>query len=142
MRYSALHPRCGTAFLLVVIVVKIILGCFFGWPVLWLRMLIRLALLPVVAGLAYEVIRWAGRHRESLLSRILAAPGMLMQVLTTRRPDEQQVEVAIHALAAVAPEVSLPDDVAPARRLPIPLQAKPAAVDGDTPLPDGPTQGL
>ncbi len=137
LRYSALHPRCGTAFLLVVIVVKIILGCFFGWPVLWLRMLIRLALLPIVAGIAYEIIRWAGRHRDSAFSRFLAAPGMLMQLLTTRRPDAQQIEVAIQALSAVAPEVSLPDGITPARKLPLPLQAQPAeqppvAPDGQT----------
>ncbi len=122
MRYSALHPRCGTAFLLVVIVVKIILGCFFGWPTPLLRSLIRLALLPVVAALAYEVIRWAGRHRASLLSKVLAGPGLLMQVLTTRRPSEDQVEVAIHALSAVASEVPLPAGWPVARRVPMTMK--------------------
>lgn len=121
VRCSPLHPRCGTSFLLVVIVVKIILGCFFGWPAPWLRSVIRLALLPIVAGIAYEVIRWAGRHRDSLFSKILAAPGMLMQILTTRKPTEDQVQVAIYALAAVADEVNLPDGWPEARRLPIPL---------------------
>ncbi len=106
---SPLHPRCGTAFLLVVILVKMVLGIFLGWPVWWLRGLLRLALLPPVAGIAYEVIRWAGRHRSSALSTILAAPGLLMQKLTTRMPDADQVEVAIYALAAVAPEVDLPE---------------------------------
>lgn len=123
MKFATLHPRCGTAFLLVVVVVKIILGSFFGWPVLWLRMLIRLALLPIVAGIAYEVIRWAGRRRDSLLARALAWPGMLMQMLTTRRPDESQVQVAMYALGAVAVEFNVPADWPSARRVPLPLHA-------------------
>ncbi len=110
LKYATLHPRCGTAFLLVVILVKIVLGWFFGWPSVGMRILIRLALLPPVAGIAYEIIRWAGRHRHSLLANILAWPGMMMQLLTTRRPDEGQAETAIYALAAVAPEVGYPAD--------------------------------
>jgi uncharacterized protein YqhQ len=124
LRHSPLHPRCGTAFLLVVILVKIVVGCFFGWPPPLVRSFIRIALLPLVAGIAYEVVRWAGRHRNSLFSRVLAAPGMLMQVLTTRKPDESQVQVAMYALAAVAPEVQLPEDWPMARRLPIPLSGQ------------------
>lgn len=124
IRYSTLHPRCGTAFLFVVIIVKIILGWFFGWPELGLRLVVRFGLLPVVAGIGYEVIRWAGRHRDSALSRVLAAPGMLMQRITTKQPDDEQARVAIYALAAVAPEVDLPADLCEARRLPIPLNAK------------------
>jgi len=108
---SALHPRCGTAFLLVVILVKMVLGIFLGWPVWWLRGLLRLALLPPVAGIAYEVIRYAGRHRGSWLEKILAGPGLVMQKLTTRRPDEEQVQIAIYALASVAPQVDLPGDL-------------------------------
>lgn len=107
--HSPLHPRCGTAFLLVVIVVKILANCFLGWPVLWLRLLLRLATLPPIAGIAYEVIRYAGRHRDSVLARVLAAPGLLMQKLTTRRPAPDQVEIAIYALAEVAPDVPLPE---------------------------------
>ena len=130
LRHGPLHPRCGTAFLLVVIVVKIIVGCFFGWPAPWLRMILRLALLPVVAGLSYEILRWAGRHRDSRLARILAGPGLLLQLLTTRRPDRDQVATAIYALAAVAPEVSLPADFAPPRRVDLRLHlvATPAPV--------------
>ena len=107
--HSPLHPRCGTAFILVVILMKIIVGCFLGWPVLWLRLLLRLALLIPVAGIAYEVIRFSGKHRGSWLEKILAGPGLLMQKLTTRHPDEDQVEIAVYALAAVAPEVDLPE---------------------------------
>ena len=109
LAHSPLHPRCGTAFLLVVIVVKMLLNCFLGWPVLWLRLLLRIAVLPPIAGIAYEVIYYAGRHRNSLLARALAAPGLLMQKLTTRPPAPDQVEVAIYALAEVAPDVSLPE---------------------------------
>ncbi len=124
LKFSPLHPRCGTAFLFVVIIVKIILGWFFGWPELVPRMLIRFGLIPFVAAVGYEVIRWAGRHRGSVLSSILAAPGMWMQLLTTSRPDEDQAKVAIYSLAAVAPEVDLPDGWPEARRVPIPLNAQ------------------
>ncbi len=117
--HSPLHPRCGTAFLLVVIVVKILANCFLGWPTLWLRLLLRLAVLPPIAGIAYEVIRYAGRHRGSVLSRVLAAPGLVMQKLTTRRPARDQVEVAIYALATVAPEVDLPADLPEPERVDI-----------------------
>jgi uncharacterized protein YqhQ len=116
-RYSPLHPRCGTAFLLVVIVVKIIINCFLPWyPEVWLRSIVRLGTLIPVAGLAYEIIRWSGRHRHSLLSRLLAGPGLLLQLLTTRKADEKQLETALYALAAVADEVSLPADFAPPMR--------------------------
>lgn len=111
---SPLHPRCGTAFILVVIVLKIFVNCFLGWPSLWLRMALRLAILPMVAGLGYEVIYYAGRHREGLLSRAMAWPGLMLQRLTTRKPEPDQVEVAIYALAAVAPEVDLPEGLTPA----------------------------
>jgi len=111
---SPLHPRCGTAFILVVIVLKIFVNCFLGWPTLWLRLALRLAVLPLIAGLGYEVIYYAGRHRDGLLSRTLAWPGLMLQRLTTRKPDQDQVEVAIYALAAVAPEVDLPEGLTPA----------------------------
>jgi len=111
---SPLHPRCGTAFILVVIVLKIFLNCFLGWPSLWLRLALRLAILPPIAGLGYEVIYYAGRHRDGLLARTLAWPGLLLQRLTTRKPDPDQIEVGIYALAAVAPEVDLPEGLTPA----------------------------
>lgn len=111
---SPLHPRCGTAFLLVVILVKILVNCFLGWPTLWLRLLLRLAVLPLIAGVGYEIIYYAGRHRQGLLARALAWPGMMLQRLTTRTPDASQVETAVYALAAVAPEVKLPIGMEPA----------------------------
>lgn len=130
-RFSPLHPRCGTAFLLVVIVVKIIVGCFFGWPAPWIRIALRLAVLPAVAAVAYEVLRWSGRHRNSLLARALAAPGLLLQMLTTRHPDLEQIATAIYALAAVAPEVPLPEGFAPPRRVNLQVQT----IEEESPAP-------
>lgn len=111
--YSPLHPRCGTAFLLVFIVVKILLGALFGWPDIWLRLLLRLAMIPFVAAIAYEIIRYGGRNRSSIVARVLAQPGLMLQRLTTRAPEEAQIRVAIYALATVAPEVPLPADFTP-----------------------------
>ena len=123
LRHSPLHPRCGTAFLLVVIVVKIILGCFLGWPPILLRMLLRLALLPVVAAVAYEILRWAGRHRHSWFATLLAGPGLALQVLTTRRPDRAQIETALYALhAAAGDEIPLPAGFAAPRQVDAKLQ--------------------
>jgi uncharacterized protein YqhQ len=112
---SVLHMRCGTSFLLTVIVVKLVVNCFLGWPPLWLRMLLRLAVLPLVAGLAYEAIYYAGRHPSSPWVRLLAAPSLLLQKLTTRRPTRAEVEVGLHALAAVAGEDVLPPGLQPAQ---------------------------
>lgn len=129
-RYSPLHPRCGTAFLLVFIVIKILVGAFLGWPAPWLRVVLRLATIPIVAAIAYEIIRYGGRHRDSLVSRVLAQPGLLMQRLTTRQPSDEQLRVAIYALSAVAPEVALPDD------FPAPCDA---TADGKLVCPEAPT---
>jgi len=107
-RNSPLHPRCGTAFLLLFIVLKIIVGCFFGWPAPLVRFALRLAMVPVVAALAYEATRLAGKYRNSPIVRALSAPGLLLQRLTTREPEPPMVQVAMYALAAVAPEVVLP----------------------------------
>jgi len=105
---SPLHPRCGTAFLLLFIVLKIIVGCFFGWPLWYWRLALRLAMVPVVAALAYEMTRLAGKHRDSAVVRFLTGPGLLLQRLTTREPEPRMIDVAIYALAGVAPEVPLP----------------------------------
>lgn len=101
-KYSTLHPRCGTAFLLVVMVVSIVMFAFLGWPDLWIRILSRIALLPVVAGVSYEIIRFAGRSRGGIV-RWAILPGLWLQKITTRQPDDDQVEVAIQALEAVKP---------------------------------------
>lgn len=102
-RYITLHPRCGTNFLLIVMIISIVLFSFFGWPNLTVRIISRVVLLPLVAGLSYELIKWLGRS-ESFLAKTLSYPGMMLQKLTTRQPDLQQLEVAIAALKAVIPE--------------------------------------
>lgn len=101
-RYSTLHPRCGTAFLLIVMVVSIVMFAFLGWPDLLTRIASRIVLLPVVAGVSYEIIRFAGRSRSRFV-QIAILPGLWLQKLTTRQPDDSQVEVAIQALEAVRP---------------------------------------
>ncbi|MBI2873723.1 MAG: DUF1385 domain-containing protein [Firmicutes bacterium] len=102
-RHSRFHPRCGTSFLLLVVLIKVLLYTFFGWPVLWQRILLRLALLPVVAGAAYELIRLAARHRNRLTA-LITAPGVWLQHLTTREPDDDQIEVALAALSSLPKE--------------------------------------
>ena len=102
-KFPRLHPRCGTAFLLIVMVVSIFVFAFLGWPDLWLRILSRIILLPVVAGIAYEIIRFAGRSKNSLV-RLAIMPGLWLQYLTTREPDSSMIEVAISSLKAVTPE--------------------------------------
>ena len=106
-RFPRLHPRCGTNFLLIVMVVAIVFHVFFGWPDLWLRILSRLAVLPVVAGVSYEIIRFAGRS-ENHIVRIMITPGLWLQYLTTRPPADEMVEVAIESLKAVLPPEDIP----------------------------------
>jgi len=101
--YSRFHPRCGTNFLLIVMIVSIITFAFLGWPDLWMRILSRVLLMPLVAGIAYEIIRFAGRS-ESQWVACAIAPGLWLQKLTTREPDDSQIEVAIRALEAVKPQ--------------------------------------
>ena len=97
-RYGTLHQRCGTSFIFMVLFVGILVHALLGWPPLAWRLLSRLLVLPIVAGLAYELIKLAGAHKSSLLLRALVAPGMLLQRITTRQPSPDQVEVAIRAL--------------------------------------------
>ncbi|MBR3755713.1 MAG: DUF1385 domain-containing protein [Firmicutes bacterium] len=98
--YYTLHPRCGTSFLVFVMVISLILFSLLGWPNLFWRITSRLLLIPVVAGLSYEVLRWAGRS-DNWVVRMLSIPGLYMQKLTTEEPDESQLEVAIAAMKAV-----------------------------------------
>lgn len=94
------HPRCGTSFLLIVLIVSIILFSFVTWDVLWLRIVLKIVLLPVVVGVSYEIIKFAGRHDTSVM-RFILAPGLWLQRLTTREPDDSQLECALAALKAV-----------------------------------------
>jgi uncharacterized protein YqhQ len=102
-KHSRFHPRCGTAFMFTVLIVSIIIFAFMGWRNRWLNMLIRFLLVPLIAGIAYEIIRWTGRF-DNWLTRAVAAPGLWLQRLTTAEPDDSMLEVAIVAMKAVLPE--------------------------------------
>lgn len=99
-KHGRLHPRCGTSFLFIVMIVSILMFSMFEWSSLLYRIAVRLALLPLIAGVSYEFVKWAGRS-QSRLSCMLSAPGMWLQKITTREPDDQQIEVAIEALKNV-----------------------------------------
>lgn len=98
-KFGRLHPRCGTNFLFLVMIVSILLFSLTGWATLWQRVLYRVILLPVVSGITYEIIRWMGKS-DSLLAKIFAYPGLMLQKLTTREPDLSMLEVAIKSLKA------------------------------------------
>ena len=100
-RYSQIHPRCGTAFLLWVMVIAIFVFAFFGRPAWYWLIATRILLLPVIAGLAYELIRFAGKHQSNPILMTLLAPGLWLQRLTTRTPSLDQIEVSIRALKEV-----------------------------------------
>jgi uncharacterized protein YqhQ len=102
MKFDTLHPRCGTNFMLIVMVISIIIFSFLGWPSLLWRILSRIILLPLVAGVSYEVLKWFGKS-ESTFAKVLMYPGMMLQRLTTNKPDRSQVEVALASLKAVLP---------------------------------------
>ena len=101
---SRFHPRCGTSFLLVVIVLGIFVGLLIQIDNTLLRFALRLLLLPVIVCVAYELNRWAGRHDRNIVSRIFTWPGKQLQHLTTNEPDDGMIECAIRALELVIPE--------------------------------------
>jgi uncharacterized protein YqhQ len=100
-KFSLIHPRCGTAFLLWVMVIAIFVFAFFGRPAWYWLIASRILLLPVIAGLAYELIRFAGKHTDSRIVLTVLAPGLWLQRLTTREPTLDQLEVSIRALREV-----------------------------------------
>lgn len=102
-KYTRLHPRCGTSFLLIVMVISIIFFSFLRWDNVFQRIIFRLLLLPIVAGVSYEIIKFAGRSQNKCVS-LLTKPGLWLQKLTTREPDDSQLEVAIASIKAVIPE--------------------------------------
>ena len=99
--YSTAHPRCGTSFIFIVLIIAILVFSLFGWPSLWLRVLSRILLIPVIAALSYEVMKFGAGHIKSMVMRILLAPGLALQAMTTREPDDGQLETAISALNEV-----------------------------------------
>lgn len=102
--FYTLHPRCGTSFVMFVLIISLILFSFLGWPNLVWRIASRLLLMPVIAGISYELLKWAGRS-DNVVIKVLSWPGLMMQKLTTGEPDEDQLEVAIVSLRAVLGEL-------------------------------------
>lgn len=100
-KYSPLHPRCGTNFIFIVIIISIIFFSFFGRPAFFMRILTHLALLPVIAGTSYEILKKAGADRVNPIIYAIARPGIWLQKLTTRKPSDDQIEVAIASLNAI-----------------------------------------
>ncbi len=103
------HPRCGTSFIFLVLLISIFFGCFNPYKIVWQRVLFGLALLPLIMGVSYELIRLAGRA-DNAFTRILSAPGLWLQRITTKEPDDSQIECAIAAMTPCIPE-NLEDDI-------------------------------
>ena len=99
--YSTAHARCGTAFLFIVLIVAIFVFALVGQPTLWIRILSRIALIPVIAVISYEIMKFGAGHINNPVVRILLAPGLMLQAITTREPDDSQLEAAISALNEV-----------------------------------------
>lgn len=103
-KYSTLHPRCGTSFIVNVLLISIIMFSFFGWPNPLLRAATRILMLPVIAGIAYEINRFiGGLETQNVFSRIITYPGFLVQKITTSEPDDSMLEVSIAAMKEVIP---------------------------------------
>ena len=102
-KFTTLHSRCGTNFLSIVMLTYIILFSFFGWPNPLVRIVMRILLIPIVAGISYEIIKFLGKYNNKF-TKIVAYPGMMLQKFTTKEPDDEQLEVALTALKAVINE--------------------------------------
>lgn len=101
-KYTRFHPRCGTSFLVIVLLLSILVSSMVSWDNLWMRVGLKVLCLPIIMSLSYECIKFAGRH-DNLFTRILSAPGLWTQRLTTREPDDSMIEVAIASMKKVIP---------------------------------------
>jgi uncharacterized protein YqhQ len=106
-RCSIVHPRCGTAFLLIVMVISIFVFALVGDPALWLKIVSRIILIPVIAGIAYEFLKFSAAHQDNPIIKVLIAPGLALQGMTTREPDLSMLEVSIAALNKLLVEEEL-----------------------------------
>lgn len=104
-KYRRFHPRCGTSFMFLVLFISIFVNSIFmlPWDVVWLRALLKLCVLPIIVSIAYEIIKLAGRY-DNIFTKIVSAPGLWIQRLTTREPDDSQIEVALAAFIPCIPE--------------------------------------
>ena len=100
-KHSTIHPRCGTSFIMLVLIISIILLTFVSTHVWYVKLGWRLALVPVISGISYELLRLGGRFRNSVLMKAIIAPGLLMQRITTQQPEDEMIEVAIASLNGV-----------------------------------------
>jgi uncharacterized protein YqhQ len=100
-KYSTLHPRCGTNFMFIVIVISIVLFSIFKVDTFYMKFLIRILALPIIAGVSYEILRFLGKRSKNKILKIFLYPGLFLQKLTTREPDKKQLEVGIAAINAV-----------------------------------------
>jgi uncharacterized protein YqhQ len=112
-RCSIVHPRCGTAFLLIVMVISIFVFALVGDPPLWLKIVSRIVLIPIIAGIAYEFLKFSAAHQQNPIIKMLIAPGLALQGLTTREPDLSMIEVSIAALNKLLAEEQLTVEVKP-----------------------------
>jgi uncharacterized protein YqhQ len=103
-KYSTLHVRCGTNFLIIVMLLTVLIFSFFGRPAIWLRIVERIVAIPLLAGVSYEALRLGANHGSNPIVRALMKPGLWLQKITTRPPTEDQIEVAIRAFEAVLPQ--------------------------------------
>lgn len=110
---SIVHPRCGTAFLLIVMVISIFVFALVGDPNLWLKILSRIVLIPVIAGLAYEFLKFSAAHENNPIIKVLIAPGLALQKMTTRQPDLSMLEVSVTALKKLLAEEQLVEEAEP-----------------------------
>ncbi len=102
-KYSRLHPRCGTSFILIVIVISVLLASVLPWGNTFLRIALKVITLPIVVGISYEIIKLCGRY-DNALTRVVSAPGMWLQNITTNEPEDAMIECAIEAITPVLPE--------------------------------------
>jgi uncharacterized protein YqhQ len=145
-RFSPAHPRCGTSFLMTVVLVSIIMFMFFPRDPFWFLVVSRIILVPIIAGISYEFIRYAGTHQRNLWVRLFNSPNILLQDLTTRQPDEGMMEVAItaieYAIAMDEQRATPSDDASQLSSDPFePLVTVPIADDEDSIIPDPPPGG-
>ena len=112
--HSRFHPRCGTSFILVLLIMSIFVFMFFGKPADWGERFLRMLIIPIIGGISYEFIKLSGRFPDNIITRIVVAPGLWLQKITTRSPDERQVEVAVAALKSALDIDSFPLEESPA----------------------------
>ena len=131
--YTRFHPRCGTSFIFIMLILSVLVFSFVTWDNIWLRLVLKPLLLPVICGIGFEFILYAGKH-ENLFTKIVSAPGLWMQRITTREPDLSQLEIAITALKSAMPDEFPASEVEAVIAASKPQAAEPAADDasGDT----------